>query len=337
MIRPAVAILIFFIAGFASSASAQERVTVGTMRLVANGALFLGAARGYFKAEGLDLVMRAYPKAQAVAQALAGGEVEYGLTAFTPAAFDLAGHGRIRAIAAQVREKRGYEGNVVLASTTAYARGLRKYGDLANHTAAITAIGSPFHYQLGLIAAHEHFDLGTVRLRPMQSVEAIRDALAAGQIDAAILPPRYARELLLAGQARLIGWLSDIAEPQRGALFASAKTLRSRDKVTKFLRAYRRSAADYVAALLRYDGYRKRITDKKSKDAGAAIGHYVYPGHVAAHAAAAVEREAYFMDAQARLDMADLERQIAWYKAQHLIGKAIEVRGIVDLSFVAGR
>ncbi len=33
---------------------------VGTQRLADNGALFLAAAEGYFKAEGIDLGMTAY-------------------------------------------------------------------------------------------------------------------------------------------------------------------------------------------------------------------------------------------------------------------------------------
>jgi ABC-type nitrate/sulfonate/bicarbonate transport system substrate-binding protein len=52
MARLAVVILIA-IAEFASPVAAQERVLVGTQRLAENGALFLAAAQGYFKAEGI--------------------------------------------------------------------------------------------------------------------------------------------------------------------------------------------------------------------------------------------------------------------------------------------
>ncbi|HEY5217999.1 MAG TPA: ABC transporter substrate-binding protein, partial [Pseudolabrys sp.] len=54
-------------------AAAQERVTVGTLRQASSGALFIAAAQGYFKAEGLDVEMTAYPAAQAVAEALSLG------------------------------------------------------------------------------------------------------------------------------------------------------------------------------------------------------------------------------------------------------------------------
>lgn len=49
MILRALATLIVIIALIAH-ASAQERVSVGTLRLASNGALFLAAAQGYFKA-----------------------------------------------------------------------------------------------------------------------------------------------------------------------------------------------------------------------------------------------------------------------------------------------
>jgi ABC-type nitrate/sulfonate/bicarbonate transport system substrate-binding protein len=40
----------FVIASLVSPATAQERVVIGTQRLTDNGALFLAAVAGYFKA-----------------------------------------------------------------------------------------------------------------------------------------------------------------------------------------------------------------------------------------------------------------------------------------------
>ena len=153
-------------------ASAQERVSVGTQRLVTSGALFLADARGYFKAEGLDVEMTAFASPQPVVEALAAGETDFGLTGFTAVAFNLAGQGKIKAIAAQVREKRNYEGNEIVASIGASDRGLRKLEHLANKSVAVTQLGSAFHYQLGQIARLKGFDLAGVTVKPLQSVEA---------------------------------------------------------------------------------------------------------------------------------------------------------------------
>src|SRR6185312_11875601 len=104
MIRLAVAIFILS-ASLSGAGVAQERVVIGTQRLTENGALFLAAAQGYFKAEGIDLAMTAYDSDQMVAETLAAGATDLGLARFTPAAFDAAGKDLIRAIA-QAREKR---------------------------------------------------------------------------------------------------------------------------------------------------------------------------------------------------------------------------------------
>ncbi len=50
---------------------------------------------------------------------------------------------------------RDYEGNEIIASNAANAKGLRKFEDLANKSVALQTLGSPFHYQLGQIANRE--------------------------------------------------------------------------------------------------------------------------------------------------------------------------------------
>jgi ABC-type nitrate/sulfonate/bicarbonate transport system substrate-binding protein len=94
------------IASLVSPATAQECVVIGTQRLADNGALFLAAAAGYFKAEGIDLAMTAYENDRMVAEALASGATDFALAGFTPAAFNFAGKGTIKAIAARSRSTR---------------------------------------------------------------------------------------------------------------------------------------------------------------------------------------------------------------------------------------
>ena len=99
MIRRAFAALILtagLLAPATTSAIAQERVTVAAMRDGANGALFLAAARGYFKAEGIDLEMTAYASDKDVVTALASGATDLGIARFTVEAFTFAGNGDIR-------------------------------------------------------------------------------------------------------------------------------------------------------------------------------------------------------------------------------------------------
>lgn len=332
MIRLTVAIFIF-ISNLSFAADAQERIVIGTQRLSENGALFLAAAEGYFKAEGIDLAMTAYDSDKVVADMLASGATDFGLARFTPAAFDAAGKGLIRAIAAQAPEKRDYEGSQIIASSIGFQKGLRKFDNLADKTVAIDALGSTAHYQLLQIARIKHVDPARITVKALGTLDAIARAVGTDQVDAAIMPSLYARELLMANQAKFLGWYSELDEQQLGALFVSKKMLETRRAaVEKFVQAYRRGAADYAAALLRKDRSSKRISDIKSKEAATTIARYVYPDR--GDAAATVELGAYYIDPQARLDVADVARQIAWYKSQGLIDKAVDARNVVDASFV---
>ncbi|MGB7659975.1 MAG: ABC transporter substrate-binding protein [Pseudolabrys sp.] len=308
-------------------------MVIGTQRLSENGALFLAAAEGYFKAEGIDLAMTAYDSDKVVADMLASGATDFGLARFTPAAFDAAGKGLIRAIAAQAPEKRDYEGSQIIASSIGFQKGLRKFDNLADKTVAIDALGSTAHYQLLQIARIKHVDPARITVKALGTLDAIARAVGTDQVDAAIMPSLYARELLMANQAKFLGWYSELDEQQLGALFVSKKMLETRRAVVeKFVQAYRRGAADYAAALLRKDRSSKRISDIKSKEAATTIARYVYPDR--GDAAATVELGAYYIDPQARLDVADVARQIACYKSQGPIDKAVDARTVVDASFV---
>ncbi|HVZ51205.1 MAG TPA: ABC transporter substrate-binding protein [Pseudolabrys sp.] len=314
-------------------AAAQERVTIGTRPLIDNGALFLAAAHGYFKAVGLDVDMTAYKSDKDVVDAVALGATDFGLAGFTPAAFSHAGRGLIKAVAAQVEEKHGYEGNEIVASNMAYAKGLRGLDNLAGNSVAITRLGSAFHYQLGQIAGAKKFDFKSIVLKPLQTIDDMARAVGTNKVDAAILPSPYARELLLADQAKLVGWYSEVGEQQLGALFANSKVIETkRAVVEKFVRAYRRGAADY-AQMVRYERGGKRVANVHTREIATIIARYVYPGRPLGEAATTVEAGGLPMDPQARLDLADIGRQIEWLKTQGLIDKSVEPSNVVDTSF----
>ena len=169
-------------------------------------------------------------------------------------------------------------------------------------------------------------------MKPQGSVDAIAQAIAKGDADAAILPGDVARALLTASQAKLIAWVSQIDEQQLGALFSSAKTIANkRATVERFLRAYRHGASAYYEALMRKDKYGKRIAKAKSHEAAAQIARYVYPGKTVG--GEMVEADAYFINPQARLDANDVARQLRWYQAQGLVDREFDPRGVTDLSF----
>ncbi|MGC1897635.1 MAG: ABC transporter substrate-binding protein, partial [Pseudolabrys sp.] len=167
--------------------------------------------------------MTAFENGRMVAETLASGVTDFALTGFTPAAFNLAGKGMIKAIASRTREKRYYEGTELVVSNTGFSKGLQKFEDIVGRTVAIDALGSVAHYQLEQIARVKKVDIDRVTVKPVQTLDAIARAIGANEIDGAIMPASYARELLASNQAKLVGWYSELDEIQFGALFASSK------------------------------------------------------------------------------------------------------------------
>jgi NitT/TauT family transport system substrate-binding protein len=114
--------------------------------------------------------------------------------------------------------------------------------------------------------------MNRITVKPMQTLDAIVRAIATDEIDAAIMPASYARDLLASNQAKLVGWYSELDEIQFGALFTSSKMIATRrSAVEKFLRAYRRGVIDYTEALLRKDRNSKCTADIKSHEAATTI------------------------------------------------------------------
>jgi NitT/TauT family transport system substrate-binding protein len=318
-------------------AAAQDKVAVGVLRFVSSGPLFVAVERGYFKHEGLEVELKFFDAAQPIAVAVVTGDVDFGLTAFTAGLFNLAGKGGLRVIAAQAKEAQGYEGNAILASRAAWEKGLRRIDDLKGHSLAITQVGSSFHYQIGQIARLKGFDLAGVALKPLQSLPNMVAALKGNQVDAIIIAPHLAKQLLASGDAKLLGWYSDLDEYQFGALFTSPKTIEARHGVVeKFVRAYQKGAGEFAAALLRRDDSGNRVFNAGSHALAALIAKHVYPSESPERAVSLVEASTYYVDPQARLNVGDIHAQIAWYKQQGMVDAAVDPRALFDLSFLQG-
>src|SRR4026207_1001780 len=124
----------------------------------------------------------------------------------------------------------------------------------------------------------KHVDPARITVKALGTLDAIARAVGTDQVDAAIMPSLYARELLVANQAKFLGWYSELDEQQLGALFVSKKMVETRRAlVEKFVHAYRWGAADYAAAALRQGRRSKRVFDIQSKEAATTIARYVYP------------------------------------------------------------
>ena len=319
-----------------SQAPASEgptRAKVAVLPFISSAPVFIAKERGYFKAEGIDVEITLLAAAQAVAVAVASGEADFGVTAFTGAFFNLAGKGALQVIAAQSREEPGYEFVAYVVSDKAYQAGFHALQDFPGKSVAISTQGSSFHYALGQLAKKRGFALSALQLRPLQSIPNMMAALAGGQVDATLLPANNAHKLEPEAHAHIIGWVSQETPWQLGALFTGSEhTKKQRAWVQRFVRAYQRGLADYAAAYLTKDARGQRSFGPQADALLPILQKWVDPKP----SAESVQEAANYMDAQGRLRVADIYAQVAWYKAEGMLDASVDPASFIDLGFVAG-
>ncbi|MEZ2298549.1 ABC transporter substrate-binding protein [Variovorax sp. RCC_210] len=310
-----------------AGAAEPALLKVGALRLASAGPLFIAQHERFFQDEGLAVEIRYFDAAQPIALAVTAGDVDLGVTAMTAGFFNIAGKGALKVIAGQAAIVKGRPGDVLMASNAAYAQGLRRAADLPGRSLAITQTGSSFHYELGLIAAAENFDIQRVTLRPLQSVSNMMAALKTGQVDGAIVSPQAAAELAGAGEAKLIAQVADAGSYRFGALFAASKVLDARrDAVARFVRAYRRGAALYNEAFFGSGARRKEVA--------LMIAAHIMPTDAPSdRVAQRVTEGAYYVAPDVPLDAADVQRQVDWYRSQGFIDATVSAKEIMDLTF----
>ena len=314
-------------------AQAPDKVNVGVLRFVSSGGLFLAVERGYFKEQGLDIELKFFEAAQPIAVAVVSKDIDFGVTAITAGAFNLAAKGGLKIVGAQAKEAKGFEGNAILASNAAHGKGLTAVDKLGGKTFAITQVGSSFHYQLGQLARIKGFDLKSVDMKPLQSLPNMMAALKSNQVDAMIIAPHLAKALIAAGDAKLLGWYSEFDEYQFGALFASNDMVgpeagRSRSGSCA---ATRRAPRRWPTRSSRSRSIPPRPTPRR-----ASWPSTCFPARTPDKAMPRVKAAVFFVDEAARLDVADIYRQVAWLKSQNLVDAAADPKSFLDLGLIQG-
>src|SRR5579863_1663683 len=289
-----------------------ETIKISLLKQAGGAPLFIAQEKGYFAAEGLTAELVYFEAGQAVAVAVASGDIDFGTVGISGGLYNLAGQGALKIIAGSYREAPGFPVFAFVASNRAYAAGLKSYADLPGHIVGLTAIGSAGHYTLALIAEKFGLDLGSIRVVSMQSTSNIASALAGGQADAASQLANTAVAMVQAGSARLIGFPGEIVPWQTAVTFTATKTANERrDTVERFLRAYRKGARTYYEAFVGPDG--------KRKDGPAAPEMLAIIGKNLNLPVEQVAQSISYVDPDGRLDAKDILHQIAWYKSQGMV------------------
>lgn len=316
----------------AARAATGETVQLGVLPLTSHAPTFIAEAKGYFAKTGLAARLVSFQAAEPMAVAIASGDVDFGVTAITGALVSLADKGVVKVIGGALAEKSGIEGQKILVSKKAHDEGVTSPARLKGRTFGITTAGSSFQYMAYKIAQKEGFPAAAIRLQPLQKVPVLIAALKSGRIDAWTIVPNIADLLTKGGGVFEIGRISDyIPDYQVTTVFTSTANIeKRRGLVERYLAAYSQGVADYDAALVR-----KTMAPKETAEIVAMIHKYVYADMPLAKADPRIRAGAMLVNPKAAMNLASIEDQLAWFKAERLVPPQVTMQKLVDKSFAA--
>ena len=305
-------------------ARAADTIKISVIKAAAYGSIFVAVERGYFAAENLEPELVFFEASPPIAVAVVAGDLDIGIGA-TSAAFFALGD-KLRIIGGFAHEEPGFQGMTFVASNRGWDAGLRALKDLGGHSVAIGTIGSSPHYSLALIEEKYGIDPKSIRMLPLQTVSNQVSALIGGQADAGVTISTGLMPAIKKDQVKLLGFVGDETPWQLSSMFAGKKTLdERRDVVERFMRAYKKGAHDYIAAFAGPDG--KRRDGPRAPDILAIMAKYM--GQTPQELTAAIG----YVDPDARVDVRDLARQVAWYKAQGMLKGDVDTNSVLDQRF----
>jgi NitT/TauT family transport system substrate-binding protein len=301
-----------------------EAIKIGIVRTLAVGPIFIAQEKGYFAAEGLQSELVIFEAAQPIAVAAASGDIDFGVTGISVGLYNLASQGTLRIISGGSSEMPGFKNGAFPVSNQAYAAGLHSVKDLSGHSVAVTQVGSMLHYLTGMVAEKYHFDIKTVRILALQSNSNVSSALTGGQVDAACFPVTPTMVLVRKGDAKVLAWSGDETPGvQTNGMFTSTKTANGRGAlVQRFLRAYVKGARDYHDAFIG--------PGEKRRDGPTAPAILALLAKATGQPPAEIEDAIPYVDGAARLDVQDIQHQIAWFKEQGLLKGQVDGTALID-------
>jgi NitT/TauT family transport system substrate-binding protein len=307
--------------------AAAETIKIGVLKVSACGPLFIAQEKGYFAKEGLTAELIPSDAPILIPQGVMGGAFDFGLAANSAAFFNTAGQGAMRIIAADGDESPGFRGLVVVASNQAYAAGLKTLKDFGGRSFAITAAGTLQQYDLGVLAAKYGFDYGAVKMLPLGSFANMVSAIVGGSADSGIPAISVSRQALAGEKMHNLAWISDEMRMQIAVVMTTAKIADTNpDLVKRFLRVFRAGLADYHAA---FTG-----PDERPLDGPKAAETYAILAKYTEVPVETMKLGLVHLDAEGRLDVADVMHQIAWYKAQGMVKPEVDGAKIIDTRYV---
>jgi NitT/TauT family transport system substrate-binding protein len=303
---------------------AAESIKICVVR--SNGGIpgIIAKEKGYFAAEGVDAQLVFFESAQPISVAVASGDCDFGSTGITAAFYNLAAQGALKIIAAGTWDKRGFQSVGMIVSNQAYAAGLHSFKDLGGHSVAITQRGSPLELFVVETAQIFKIDPTTIKFLALQSNGVVAPAIAGKQADAAVQTAAPAYAIIERGEAKPLGWFSDVLSGRQGeAIFTSTKVANEQPQAVRgFLAGMRKAMVYWDTAFV--DAKGERQNGPTAPEAIALIAKELNQPESVVRAGIA------YYDPQARISMKDMAASLAWYKSQNMVKPNVELTPMVD-------
>ena len=312
----------------APAIAANTRVRVGALRFTSHSGSFVALERGYFADAGLDVELKFFQAAQPMAVAIASGDIDYAVTAISGGLISLAQKGAIKVIGGALAEEEGIDGQQILVSDAAFKAGVTHPSMLDGRSWGMTQTGSSFHYVGSRIAATEGI---TLSFRPLQKVGAVIGAIKSGQIDAWSIVPHIAKPLARSGKVHIVGAVKDyVPNYQITTVFTSSGNAANERALTEsFLAGFTRGVDDYTAAMIDRTGGEDGVNAMVDL-----IHKYVYADRPREKAAPSIINGTMRLNRDAALNLASVQHQLDWFKAEGLVDASISIDDLVDQSYV---
>lgn len=317
--------------GLTAAAHANDAIKIGILSLTSHSPSIIAAGKGYFAEQGLDVEFVSFQAAQPMAVAIASNDIDFGMTAISGGLISLAEKGAVRIIGGALQETQEIDGQKILASKAAYDAGLTSPEKLTGHSFGVTTQGSSFHYMAHKIADKAGFARSEIKIVPMQKVPAVIAALKSAQIDAWSIVPNIAGALTKGPEVVEIGKVSDYVDNyQVTTVFTSTRNVNDhKDLVKRFLAGLSMGIDDYNAAF---------VDKTMGADDVAAVTEmvhkYVYADQPIEKAGPRIASGAMRINNNARLNIASVEDQLAWFKSENLVPEGVTMDDLVDTEFV---
>ena len=310
------------------AARAGDLIRIGFVSTsLASVAIVVADAKGFFAEHGLDAKLIRFQSSQPIALAIGSGDADFGVTGLSEPFFVLGNQGKLKIIGGDTVERPGFHGLGFVASNQAYEAGLKSVRDLGGHSVGITQLGSPLEYSLSLVLDKYGIDMRSVRVIGLQSNSNVASSLTGNQIDAAIMSSANLYAVVNRGGAKPIGWLDEEAHgaDTSGTVVATKLANDKPDTVRRFLAAFREAAKAWDAAFIDAQGNRADQPEAPEMIALAAKG-LGQPEEV-------VRRGVTYVDPEARIAVADLQRMLNWYETRGLQKGHVEATSLIDMRY----